>query len=39
MANHESARTTGLYDRRVDQVSLYEVEQILIENYLVSHRA
>src|SRR5208283_5446521 len=26
MANHESARTTGLYDRRDDQVSLDEVE-------------
>lgn len=31
MANHESARTTGLYDRRNDQVSLDEVERILIE--------
>jgi integrase len=30
MANHESARTTGLYDRRNDQVSLDEVERILI---------
>ena len=30
MANHESARTTGLYDRRNDQVSLDEVKQILI---------
>jgi site-specific recombinase XerD len=30
MANHESARTTGLYDRRSDQVSLDEVERILI---------
>ena len=30
MANHESARTTGLYDRRDDQVSLDEVERILI---------
>ena len=30
MANHESARTTGLYDRREDQVSLNEVERILI---------
>ena len=30
MANHESARTTGLYDRRQDQVSLNEVERILI---------
>lgn len=28
MANHESARTTGLYDRRNDQVSLDEVERI-----------
>ena len=30
MANHESARTTGLYDRRRDQVNLDEVERILI---------
>ena len=30
MANHESARTTGLYDRRADQVSLDEVERIVI---------
>ena len=30
MANHESARTTGLYDRRDDQVSLDEVDRILI---------
>ena len=28
MANHESARTTGLYDRRNDAVSLDEVERI-----------
>lgn len=28
MANHESARTTGLYDRRDDDVSLDEVERI-----------
>lgn len=30
MANHESARTTGLYDRRDDDVSLDEVEKIAI---------
>ncbi len=30
MANHESALTTGLYGRRNDQVSLDEVERILI---------
>lgn len=30
MANHESTRTTGLYDRRNDQLSLDEVERILI---------
>ena len=30
MANHETARTTGLYDRRNDQVSLDEVERIVI---------
>ena len=30
MANHESARTTGLYDRRSDQVNLDEVERISI---------
>jgi integrase len=29
MANHESARTTGLYDRRDDEVSLDEVERIV----------
>jgi site-specific recombinase XerD len=30
MTNHESARTTGLYDRRDDEVSLDEVERIVI---------
>jgi integrase len=30
MAAHESARTTGLYDRRDDEVSLDEVERIAI---------
>ena len=30
MANHESTRTTGLYDRRLDQVSLDELERIRI---------
>jgi len=30
MANHESARTTGLYDRRDDQLTLDEVERIVI---------
>ncbi|WP_109482524.1 tyrosine-type recombinase/integrase [Paraburkholderia sp. C35] len=30
MANHESARTTGLYDRRNDQLTLDEVERIRI---------
>jgi len=30
MANHESSRTTGLYDRRNDLVSLDEIERILI---------
>ena len=30
MANHKSARTTGLYDRCTDQVSLDEVERIVI---------
>ena len=30
MANHESSRTIGLYDRRHDQISLDEVERILI---------
>ena len=29
MANHEPARTTGLYDCRHDQVSLDQVERIL----------
>ena len=30
MAAHESARTTGLYDRRDDEIHLDEVERILI---------
>lgn len=30
IANHESSRTTGLYDRRSDDVSLDEIERILI---------
>jgi integrase len=30
MAAHESSRTTGLYDRRGDEVSLDEVERIAI---------
>lgn len=30
IANHESARTTGLYDRRSDAVSLDEIERIML---------
>lgn len=30
IANHESPRTTGLYDRRSDDVNLDEIERILI---------
>ena len=30
IAGHESARTTGLYDRRDDEVSLDEIERIVI---------
>ena len=30
LANHESARTTKLYDRRDDQISLDQVEKITI---------
>jgi integrase/recombinase XerD len=30
LANHASTRTTQLYDRRNDEVSLDEVERILI---------
>ncbi len=30
MVNQESARTTGLYDWRDDQISLDEVERIMI---------
>lgn len=30
MANYESARTTGLYDRRSDAISPDEVERILL---------
>ena len=29
MAGHESSRTTGLYDRRGDEISLGEIERIL----------
>jgi integrase/recombinase XerD len=29
MAGHESARTTGLYDRRNDAVALDEVERVV----------
>ena len=31
MAAHESARTTGLYDRRNDSVALDEIERIAYE--------
>lgn len=30
MANHSSTRTTQLYDRRRDDVTLDEVERVLI---------
>lgn len=30
MANHASTRTTQLYDRRCDEVTLDEVERVLI---------
>ena len=30
MANHASTRTTQLYDRRVEEVTLDEVERILV---------
>ena len=30
IANHESPRTTKLYDRRTDEISLDEIEQITI---------
>jgi integrase len=30
MAGHESARTTGLYDRRQDEITLDDVERIAI---------
>ena len=30
MASNESPRTTGLYDRRDDEVPLYEIERIVI---------
>ena len=30
MAAHESSRTTGLYDRRKDEVTLDEVERIIL---------
>ena len=28
MANHESSRTTGLYDRRGDEITFDEVERV-----------
>lgn len=30
MANYESARTTGLYDRRSDELSLAEISRIKV---------
>ena len=30
MAAHESARTTGLYDRRDEEITLDEVERVVI---------
>ena len=36
MANHASTRTTQLYDRRADEVSLDEVERIQIRNRMVN---
>jgi hypothetical protein len=30
MAGHESARTTGLYDRRDEEITLDEVERVVI---------
>ncbi len=30
MAAHESARTAGFYDRRGDEISLDEVERVVI---------
>ena len=30
MAAHESSRTTGLYDRRKDEITLDEVERIIL---------
>jgi len=32
MTNHASTRTTQLYDRRRDEVSLDEVSRIVIQN-------
>jgi hypothetical protein len=32
MANHASTRTTQLYDRRHDEISLDEVERIRLSN-------
>jgi len=32
MANHASTRTTQLYDRRRDELSLDEVERIVIQD-------
>jgi len=36
IANHESPRTTKLYDRRQDEISLDETERITIKKTLVT---
>jgi integrase len=33
MANHSSPRTTKLYDRREEEITLDEVERIVIQNF------
>lgn len=35
MAGHESARTTGFYDRRNDQIALDEVERIVYKGEII----
>ena len=39
MAGHESTRTTGLYDRRSDEVALDEVERIAYCGLVVIHNS
>ncbi len=38
MTGHESARTTGLYDRRNDSVELDKVERVIYQETIAKHQ-